>query len=423
MAKRKRRLKPRWKVIIPFFIILVLIVVLLVFLVKMLIGWIAGGSDKRNSLYCPSGSVKTVEKLLKQNYPQTETIGDTFFYGESLIVTSDIYNSINKANAYNRKTVKLINICSKKEYTFTLNEKFDEYILVDTLPVGIYEVYLQINEQDVRLKAEDKIANKLYTVSSGNSVNLVEVIADKEYFTKISAESVLSDNYLFVSVTKTMLPNDVYDIVIDPEFNDKDDDTESNEVYVDDKEAELLLDMANLVAEELRSKGYKVLVTRDGLDDHMLSYGENGRVYRTVSAQAKYYIGLTLSNSVDEKARGAQIAHSYYSSDKLADALYQTLLEKKLTFKQKPVNATRTSTDYDNVIDIREIGGIALQAASFSSFAQKENGKFAYTVNGVNGVSVNLGYLSNKEDIDALNQEYKTWAKALATGLDNYIKR
>ena len=421
--KMARKLKPKWNRIILALTMLIVIVVLLVYLASFIISFIASFSDKRNSMYCTKASVKIVSQIVNQQYDKLETIGDSFFYGESLIFASQLYDSIGKYNAYEGKTVKLINICNNKSYSFELGDRFDDFIPISNLDVGIYEVFFVDNEIEMRVTLDKNRHDTVYTITKENSSKKVEVFADKDYFKEMSETSILKENYLFIKVTKASLPNNVYDIVIDPSFNEDDDTTESNVIYTENDESILLYDIASEVAEELRKLGYKVLVTRENLDGYMQTYGINGRIHRTIEAKAKIYIGLTFEKSSDDTKSGAQLIHSYYSSDKLSDEIYQKLAQLEMVFDQKPVRTSQRTNDYDNLIDIREIGGVALQAASFSERAERENGSFAYTQYGVNGVYLILGYSSNKQDIESFNTKYHDWAKAIATGIDDYIKR
>ena len=419
----KRRLKPKWRVIIPTLIVLILVIVMLVYLVTFLIGLIKGAGDKRNKLYCPKNSIKLVNKVVGKTYNKTETIGDSFFYGDSWVVVSQVYDSIGKFNNYQGKSLKAVNICNNKEYNFNLGFEFDNYLPLSKLEPGVYEVFLVNNTIESRLKMDPQLAMSLYTPSSNGNANLVEIFSTKDYFKEISETNLLKDDYVFIRVSPQKLPQDTYDIVIDVGFNELNDTTDSNEIFRDNKEAKQLFDLAEEVASELRKQGYKVLVTRESFDDEMVTYGLDGRIHRALTAQGKLYISLTLGKNTDATKRGAQIVHSFYASDKLSNAIYQRLTKEKITFNQNPIRPSTRVKDYDSEIDIREVGGIALQAATYSDRTKNENGSFGYTPNGLNGIRIILGQSPNDSDMTDFANEYKNWAKAIAQGINDYLKR
>ncbi len=419
----RRRLKPKWHIIIPALLILVLIIVLLIYLFSFVLGLIVSASNPNNKKYCAKNSIKIVNKLASKQYEKSETIGDVFFYGTSLIITSQKYDAIDKFNSYQGKKVKLVNICDNKEYNFTLGNEFDDFIPTNKLEPGIYEVYLVNNGVDYRLKMDPSQTLSTYGISQQNIANLIEVFSDKNYFKEIGSTAVLKDDYMFIRVTKGELPAAVYDIVIDAGFNEPDDTTESKLIFRDNPEAELLFKAANELADELKKMGYKVLVTRKSLDDEMATYGLDGRVHRTVVARAKLYLSLTFGKNTDQAMNGAMIIRSFYASDKFSEAVYQSLSKEEIVFMQNPVRPSQRTRDYDNEIDLREIGGTALQAGTFSQRTENENGSFVKTAYGINGITIVLGQTPNSKDMESFKANYGKWVKALAKGIDDYIKR
>ena len=423
MRNQKRKLKPRWEVILPTLVGLVLIIFLLVNFFGWLFSLFLSSSDPRNSVYCSRKSINTVNNLVNKTIEKTDVIGDYFFYGESLVLTSERHDRLGKENTYSGKNIKLVDICSNKSYNFKLGDKFDDFIPIKKLGTGIYEVYLIEGDNEIRLSAGYSFQTEIYTVVSNQKSMLVTVFADKNYFNKISEESLLKENYLFIKVNQEALPSDVYDIIIDPQYNEKDDDTLSNDVKAGSEEAIKLFDMANKLAANLRTQGFKVAITRDTLDEEMLTYGIDGRINRVIDSSAKYYIGLTLNESPYEDKRGVRIIHSAYSSDTLAESIYNQLSAQGVNFDSKAVLSLPLIHNYDSLIDIREMGGIALQAATYSSYAQMENESFAVTVKGVNGISISLGYISNEEDKEEFANKYESWVQHLSIAISDYLKK
>ncbi|MFV0254656.1 MAG: hypothetical protein ACK5G7_00775 [Erysipelotrichaceae bacterium] len=414
---RRRKLKPKWEAIIPALIILVIIIFLLV---KIIGGFLFSG-DSRNSLYCESNSIKIVEGLIDSDYTNIETVGDYFAYGESLVLTSTNYDLIGKSNDFVDETFVAKNLCTGKEYSFTTTIELDNFIKYSTLDVGLYILYHQVNGNNVPLKFNNSVNDSFTTVTRDNTHKTVNLIADSNYFSEMGEEYKLKDNIVLLDVKEKAIVDGVYDIIIDPSFNDIGDETYSNDVNAGSDESVLLYQMASEIVSELNNLGFKATMTRQSANDPMLTYGEDSRVGRTMNSGAKYYLGLSLLNGNGEDS-GASLIYSSYSSNNFASVVKTALDSSGIIFEGEGVFETEiTNTGYDQEIDIREIGGKALQAGTYSSYTKEMNGIFAGLTQGVQGVKFNLGYFNNEADMSNLTTNSTKWSKAIADGVAEYL--
>lgn len=412
-----RRVKPKWEVIIAALIV----VVLVFFLIVQIVGFFSSQFDSRNSLYCSSNSIKIVEELTSKDYGGSETVGDYFAYGENLVLTSTTYDTIGKTNDYANETFKLVNICDNNEYTFESTNDLDSFINYgDTvLENGIYVIYHSHEGTDYTMKMNETVNDSFTTVTSDGTRQQIDLIADSNYFSEIDETYKLSANLLMLKVSEAVLDTTIYDIVIDPSYNQRSDETYSNDVYSGSDESVALFEMANTLAEELKSLGYRVTTTRQSSGEEMLTYGENSRVGRTMDSKSKYYVGLALTGG---SGSGASIVHSSYASSDFANSVKNAMAESGIVFEENAVvSSSVTNTGYDQTIDLREIGGKALKAGTYSSYTKEHNGMYADIAQGVNGIKFNLGYFNSADDMTNFEKNKNAWAKSIALGIDAYL--
>lgn len=415
-----KRVKPRWEAIILALVALLVIV----FVVVKVFGFIFSSFDSRNSLYCNSNSIKIVENLINEDMSMIETVGDYYAYGENLVLTSSTYDLIGKTNDYVNETFKLVDLCSSNEYSFTSSgdvDKFIKYGDVD-LANGLYMIFHVKDGNDYPLKSSNIINDNFSTVTNGGTRKSLQLIADSSYFNQLGEEYVLSNNLVMLRVSDDPIESTVYDIIVDPSFNDLNDETYSNDVNFSSDESVLLYEMATELVAQLNSLGYKATITRQTASDPMLTYGENSRVGRTMVSGAKYYIGLALEAGSRESDTGASIVYSSYSSGDFANSVKLAMAESGIVFEGEGVmESSVTNNGYDQIIDVREIGGKALQAGTYSSYTVEQNGMFAGITQGVQGIKFNLGYFTNSDDMTNLETNSTAWAKSIAAGIDAYL--
>ncbi len=136
---------------------------------------------------------------------------------------------------------------------------------------------------------------------------------------RFADEALAEQSGLHLSCAAAPLPEDVYDIVIDPGHGGTDAGSLSNNMWY--YEAEIVLDIALRTKQALEEMGYKVLITRDGTEDPktMMAYtmyDEDGRVNVTAGSGAKLCLSVHL-NSYDGYMEDDQGGVQIYAADNM----------------------------------------------------------------------------------------------------------
>lgn len=388
--------------------------------------------EKEAFTVCGFSHEKSVEKLAKK-YERTYALSDYMFYGESLNLYQDAYN-VEKNDAAAGKSVILRDICSGKEYSFLLRNKIDSQIVLNTIQAGYYEIFIVDDLREKRVVFTNEIRDSIVGVGRDKQRLKYELIADSAYF---SSKGIKVDNYAFLSVQKTKLEDDEYDVAIDPGALDHD----FNEYSVNEGsrgngmvEYEETYKAAQLLKQQLEAKGLKVLIVR-GEKETINSYGKDGRLARAYGANAKYYIRLSfLESQLDYN--GMDVIYSGHSNGNLSKQLIYYLdkhSDVAISGLYSPNEPGVRASDllegtldsrvvYDADLWVREAGGKATQAGMYSKNAQANTGPFAKdNPHGMNAVTINLGYLSSSKDANYWNTQKEMYMKAIADGMAIYL--
>lgn len=186
--------------------------------------------------------------------------------------------------------------------SFSTLENINEGLDLETLEIDNYYILLKVVDS-----AEDI---KYYSMS-----NDTEYTDQIEYYTltrnnsnnRINISFVNSNNIsaLALNVSKVhKLPDDVYDVVIDPGHGGSDGGAISGRY----EEADIVLDCSLQLKEKLEELGLKVLITRDGTEtdeyDTYNMYDEDGRVTMANESGAKILISLHMNSNESDFVDG-----------------------------------------------------------------------------------------------------------------------
>ena len=152
---------------------------------------------------------------------------------------------------------------------------------------------------------------------------------------------------------------------------------------------------------------------------------------------ARYYLLLRFnSNPLDTDIRGFEVHNSYYSSKTLArNIVYR--MQKDLHMEMSPMYTStndpgivtsylmKSDVDqkqlYDSNLYLRESGGRATLAGRYSETSIEQNKSFV-NANGMQGLEIDFGYISNKKDAqywkDNKEKIIHTLAEAFAEGIN-----
>ncbi len=298
---------------------------------------------------------------------------------------------------------------------------------------------------------------KIYSLKNATEYSNIEYYTitknSKNNFINISFKKYEDIEYMELEIKKDVkLPENVYDIVIDPGHGGNDLGAKSN----GKNESSIVLDCSNILKEKLTSLGYKVLVTRD---ENMPStentiynmYDENGRVTVINKSHAKLLISLHMNNTSATLSKGGvevfapgkckltfakkiadnivNIANTTYSTLKLyrkEEGVYvhnysQIDIESASKAAKKngyePYNIT---TDTSYLYILRETGGIATNAFVDGRNKTYSANKYVKSNIGVEGYSIDLGYMYIKKDLNNVIEKKELYMEAICKAILEY---
>ncbi|MGN0484820.1 MAG: N-acetylmuramoyl-L-alanine amidase [Lachnospiraceae bacterium] len=320
---------------------------------------------------------------------------------------------------------------SEDAIRFFFSEQITDGFQLEQMKSGDYCALLAVIEKDGTTSyhsfTDQSGENGLtyYTLTKNQSNQKVEFCSQTDKKSGLS--------YWGVSSKKTVLPDDVYDIVIDAGHGG----TDCGAVNGEYTEAELTLEYALALQQSLERQGYKVCMTRDGTEDPSekmayTMYDPKGRVNVTAGSGAKYCLCLHLnSNEQSVNISGVQVyctargnqkmakrladaivnetetSYSGMQTYKVADGVYQRayteaeIAEAAQNAQNAGYEPYDITTDTDYYYMIRETGGAVTNAYIDGRNTRFGKNEFLKSNQGVQTCLVEMGYIS--EDVDLLN--------------------
>ncbi len=372
---------------------------------------------------CDLSQEETIEKFEDHSFTDKTTINDYFFYGESLSLFSETYNITSKDPLIG-KTLLLTNICTGDNYHYLIDFDVDGQIPLENLPNGLYEVFINIDMIKKRVVMNETFNESINLVTRSDHHRQVEVIGDKTIFDDKDNVNYLDDNYLFLNVTSLENKSEDYDIVLDPAYGENNSGWFDNygQTFLGMVEADELYNMATIIKEDLEAAGLKVMITRDSKDHIINSYGESGRFHNAYNSKAKYYIELAFNDKVDG---GLRVSKSSYASQAFAYNIADYLLSNTdlNEFATRSVVSSLRYANLDGLISVREMGGKALSAATFSDLAKEANASFAYlNPHGLEAIIIEYVSYKNPEEIEMFKNNKELYAHKTAEAILEYLK-
>ncbi len=423
-SKRKRyrlKYKVRWKAVLPLLLLMLLLFYFIGGFISQILPW------NRMTTICNFNKEQTLE-LMNSRYQSSYTISDYFFYGEIL----NLYPSEYTGTKHDLQGKKLIlqNLCDQSTYTFQAGEKVDEQIPVAKLSKGFYSVFVE-DETGAKLRVvydEVLSENSFTTISRDHHVKKISLHSNPNFLNK--KKYVFDKNYLFLEVREEKASKDIFDIVIDPYGNNRDegDALDQGQVYHNIAEFKESYTVALQLKEELEKYGLRVMVTKQSATEETVAYGETSRFQMAYEKQAKYYIKLGFNGSPYEYAKGLEVTHSSYTTDVFAQSVWKYIIDNtqlqgstlRQPNQERPglLSSARIEGEdgqkiYDASLGLRETGGKATFAAMYSQESKKNS--FAKENRlGMQGLDIDLLYLSNQEDITLWKEHKQSLIKVLA---------
>lgn len=406
---------------------------------------------------------REVQKLEKNYYPtvenETASINKYYIYGRSFNIEGVLNEQFNKEEVEKvflvLKTdkailpIETVYDINNDNITFKTSTLRNDGIILDDIELGNFFILL-----NVTFKNDE---SKYYTLDNKTKNNIIDYYSisnnEQNKYVTIDFVSENETSFMKMEVVNKTLPDDVYDIVIDPGHGGID----PGATYGERDEAPINLTISKKVKEELEKVGFKVKLTRDGNYNpgHRSGsdpYGLGGRVGIPFEAKAKYMISIHVNYDDDTaKKRGLELYMANESKFDLARQLVdniidntsmitsnnmmyrkekgiyvRTLLSEDIELVKKDAQKNnfqmydiKSGTPYYFII--RETGGSVTNA-----YVDGRNPKYSkneyYDSNiGVETYIIELGYINNDADYKIIIQDQDGYAKGIAESFEKYI--
>ena len=331
--------------------------------------------------------------------------------------------------------------------SFSSINELNSGLNLESLETGDYYLFLRVTFSNGDTKYysfinDTKYENiNYYTITKENKNN--KVVIDFDKYNDIPC--------MKINVKQTNeLPEDVYDIVIDPGHGGADDGFKNGT----NKESDIVLNCAKKLKSQLEEKGLKVLLTRNGTEtssefNDLTIYNENGRVTIANKSHAKILISLHLDGTksisggvqvnapsnckldlaksiADNIVKYTNTSYSKANSNKRDEGVYvhsfnnAEILLFKQSAKSKGFEPYDITTNTPFLYMIREIGGICTNA-----FVDGRNTSYAaneyYDSNiGIEGYIIDLGYINVQKDLKNILNNKDSYMQAICNSISNF---
>ena len=281
---------------------------------------------------------------------------------------------------------------------FYINKHYNEGIYLDGIKEGDY--LLLINDDDKCYSIKNNTSYKdleYYTITKNNTNNKIN----------INFKNYNNINYVRFIVKESSLPDDVYDIMIDPGHGGKDVGAIGR---IGDKryyEANLTLDVSLRIKKDLEKKGYKVYITRDsdiGLD----IYGEYGRAVVANKYNTKYSFSIHFNSDYGVMKYGGVEIYTPTNIDLTLATLFADNLSKIVGYSKNNNFKLFDGVYYKyfRPIDIEDTKKSML-ISDMKPYDIKENTPYMYMIRELGGIHTNA-YNDGRNEEYSINPYYNS---------------
>lgn len=382
----------------------------------------------------------TFEEKLKENISDQINIEKYYVYGNHFNIEGNLLEEMKDLEIkliFKSENQEIEYPILMNELSFSTSNNINEGILLDTIiPDKYYLLIKTISEEETKyygIKTTDMKENEYYTISNSKKTNKIEI---------------KSDEYMYMEITNTKKPEDIYDIVIDPGHGGKD----SGAIYNHKKEADFTLSYALSLKEKLEKYGYKIKLTRDK-DVTLDSYGKNSRTAISYETKAKYMFSIHFnSNQSKLRKNGIEIyapphinldfasslannivnnleidysSNTYY---RVLNGVYVRTLNSSDINKMKEDAEKLGYTPYDISSDtpylymIRETGGFMTKAFNDGRDPKKNKNDYYDSNIAAEGYLLELSYLNDDNSLNFVLNNQEKYAEVLAETIHDYIQ-
>lgn len=398
-------------------------------------------------------------KILYDTEAENAIINDYYIYGNHLNIEGSLniddasvdINDISLVLKNNSREYIIDMLFEKndKVITFKSSDYINDGINLDILPLGNWYLFIKIDSQG-EYKYYNLVNNtsynnlKYYTITKNNSNNLIEMNFEEK---EINSKKI---NYVSFDIIKTELPDDVYDISIDPGHGGVDSGAVNKLDGVTYTESDLTLEIAVKLKKKLEKAGYKVLLTRNS-DVDLDFYNDKGRAVVPNKYHSKLSISLHLNSDSSKMNYGgvevyvpndskldfakslatniatdAKIGFSKKKFNKIEEGVYfnyfkeSDILEVNQNYIDKGIKKYDIEVGAPEMCMIREVGGKVTHA-----YVDGRNEKYGlnpyYNSNQTaEGYLVELAYISYEDNLKKIINDSDSFVSAIGKTIVNY---
>lgn len=330
---------------------------------------------------------------------------------------------------------------------FNLSDLKNDGLYLDNIPVGNYYLFLRVRDETISQEENQQEESwKYYSLKNNSNYPETTYYTMNNYGKKIVIKSEDSYPTMMLNVAKSK-NEDVYDIVIDPGHGGRDGGA-SKDGY---KETDFTLDIASEIKKQLEEYGFKVKLTHEigqlKKNDKLQEYGVHGRAVIPREVNAKYLFSIHFNSSNYASVSGLEIytakninynlakdlvsnltsiaglGYSNNKVNKMFDSIYsrnftKAEIEKSIKdYEKDELNAYDITTNSNYYYMIRETGGIVTGAYVDNRNSEIIGNPYVNSNVGTEAYLLELGYLSNKKDLNNLINNKNKYAKAISDSI------
>lgn len=381
---------------------------------------------------------KMYDKITKENV----YVDEIYIYGRYFNIKGHADFNLDDAflifvdSAFNETKYDL----SVSENKFYLSDKINGGLNLEDIKYDSSTILLMSNDKYYPLINNSNYENTdYYTISNFNKTNYLKFVFSK--FKEVS--------FLKLKCKNILVPNDVYDIVIDPGHGGADVGAVNGNIY----ESNISLSISNLIKKKLEDEGFKIKLTRED-DSNPGPYGEGGRATIPYEVKAKIFLSVHVNSTPHSIISGGtevyaspnmnydfayniaskikEYANSTYSSlqlYKVKDGVYVKNLSKQDIEEARESAKNSGYAYYENVTTNTPWYFYNRETGGYMTGAYMDGRNKVYPANpyynsnmGIESYLLELGYITCKNDLNNLINNQDGYAKGITKAIVEELK-
>lgn len=381
---------------------------------------------------------KMYDKITKENV----YVDEIYIYGRYFNIKGHADFNLDDAflifvdSAFNETKYDL----SVNENKFYLSDKINGGLNLEDIKHDSSTILLMSNDKYYPLINNSNYENTdYYTISNFNKTNYLKFVFSK--FKDVS--------FLKLKCKNILVPNDVYDIVIDPGHGGADVGAVNGNIY----ESNISLSISNLIKKKLEDEGFKIKLTRED-DSNPGPYGEGGRATIPYEVKAKIFLSVHVNSTPHSIISGGtevyaspnmnydfayniankikEYANSTYSSlqlYKVKDGVYVKNLSKQDIEEARESAKNSGYAYYENVTTNTPWYFYNRETGGYMTGAYMDGRNKVYPANpyynsnmGIESYLLELGYITCKNDLNNLINNQDGYAKGITRAIVEELK-